>query len=231
MRVASKSKKEEPILTVEEKSSKTNKAEIKGTGFQMKMVQSLKGATMIENQRDSRRQRHIECLKECEKFVDQFYDNFSEKKSEIKERMKSFLVRSDAQIDEHMGGLTDDLLLANEIGYVNGVWEKVSNQRNQRQAELQSLRDSLDNLKTFQQKGSGSYLTGMRQKLIDIAFFLEAEVDGLMQQQITDENTKYEAEHLDCDEFYEGLVTHENDKFDVLYQAWKEAVVQFHKVK
>ena len=55
MRIASKSKKVEPILTVEEKSSKVNKAEIKGTGFQMKMVQSLKGATMIEAQRDSRR--------------------------------------------------------------------------------------------------------------------------------------------------------------------------------
>ena len=33
MRVASKFKKAEPILTVEEKSSKVTKAEIKGTGF------------------------------------------------------------------------------------------------------------------------------------------------------------------------------------------------------
>lgn len=33
MRVASKNKKAEPILTAEEKSSKVNKAEIKGTGF------------------------------------------------------------------------------------------------------------------------------------------------------------------------------------------------------
>lgn len=55
MRVASKNKKAEPILTDEEKSSKFNKAEIKGTGFQMKMVSSLKGAEMIEAQRDSRR--------------------------------------------------------------------------------------------------------------------------------------------------------------------------------
>ena len=83
MRIASKTKKAEPILTTEEKASKVNKAEIKGTGFQMKMVSSLKGAEMIEAQRDSRRQRHIACLKECEKFVEQFYDNFSEKKNEI----------------------------------------------------------------------------------------------------------------------------------------------------
>ena len=126
MRIASKTKKAEPILTVEEKASKVNKAEIKGTGFQMKMVSSLKGAEMIEAQRDSRRQRHIACLKECEKFVEQFYDNFSEKKTEIKERIRVFLERSDIEIDAQMDGLSDELLLANEIGYVNGVWDKVN---------------------------------------------------------------------------------------------------------
>ena len=126
MRIASKTKKAEPIMTTEERASKVNKAEIKGTGFQMKMVSSLKGADMIEAQRDSRRQRHIACLKECEKFVEQFYDNFSEKKSEIKERIKVFLERSDIEIDAQMEGLSDELLLANEIGYVNSVWDKVN---------------------------------------------------------------------------------------------------------
>jgi gas vesicle protein len=129
MRVASKFKKAEPILTTEERSSKINKAEIKGTGFQMKMVSSLKGAEMIEAQRDSRRQRHIACLKECEKFVDQFYDNFSEKKNEIKDKIQNFRDRSNIEVETLMEGLTDELLLANEIGYVNGVWEKVNGQR------------------------------------------------------------------------------------------------------
>ena len=127
MRVASKNKKVEPIFTAEERASKVNKAEIKGTGFQMKMVSSLKGAEMIEAQRDSRRQRHIACLKECEKFVEQFYDNFTEKKNEIKDKIRIFLERSDVEIEAHMDGLSDELLLANEIGYVNGVWEKVNN--------------------------------------------------------------------------------------------------------
>jgi hypothetical protein len=62
-------------------------------------------------------------LKESEKFVEQFYDNFSEKKNEIKNKIRIFLERSDITIDEQMGGLTDELLLANEIGYVNGVWD------------------------------------------------------------------------------------------------------------
>ena len=38
----------EPILTVEEKASRVNKAEIKGTGFQLEMVSSEKGRVMIE---------------------------------------------------------------------------------------------------------------------------------------------------------------------------------------
>lgn len=38
----------EPILTPEERASKVNKAEIKGTGFQMEMVSSEAGRTMIE---------------------------------------------------------------------------------------------------------------------------------------------------------------------------------------
>jgi len=46
---------------------------------------------------------------------------------------------------------------------------------------VQHLRDGLDNLKSFQQKGSGSYLGGMRQKLIDIAFYLAPAVDTLME--------------------------------------------------
>jgi hypothetical protein len=72
-----------------------------------------------------------------------------------------------------MACLSDELLLENEISYVNGVWEKVNNQRSLRNLEVNNLRESFDNLKIFQQKGSGSYLGGMRQKLIDIAFYLE----------------------------------------------------------
>jgi hypothetical protein len=54
----------EPILTAEERASEQNSAEIKGTGFNMNMVCSDAGRHMIEDQRDSRRQRHIASLKE-----------------------------------------------------------------------------------------------------------------------------------------------------------------------
>lgn len=89
-------------MTPDEKASQLNEAEIKGTGFQMDMVQSLKGRNMIEAQRDSRRQRHIAALKDSQKFIDQFYDNFCERKNEIRERSRVYIMASDAEIEQLM---------------------------------------------------------------------------------------------------------------------------------
>ena len=219
------------MLTAEEKASKVNRQEIKGTGFNMEMVQSEKGRAMIELQRDSRRQRHIEALNEGEKFVEQFYDNFAERKTEIKERVRIFFAGSDVEISRIMAGLSDELLLANEIAYVNGVWEKVSHHRQARKDELRALRQNFDDLKAFQKKGSGGHIDSMRQNLVDIAFFLAPEVDLLIKQLITQESERYRAEHLQNDQFYSELSQLEADKFDVLYNQWKEAVVRFHLIK
>ena len=125
----------EPILTPEERASKVNKADIKGQGFIMQMVTSQKGKDMIEAQRDSRRQRHISALNESHKFIDQFYDNFCERKTEIKEKSCIFVTASDVDITEVMSGLTDELLVSNEITYVNGIWDRVSQHRNARKAD------------------------------------------------------------------------------------------------
>jgi len=57
-------------LTPEEKASLVNKADIQKQGFWMTMVNSEKGRKMIEEQKDSRRQRHIAALNESQKFID-----------------------------------------------------------------------------------------------------------------------------------------------------------------
>lgn len=72
--------------------------------------------------------------------MEQFYENFSERKAEIKDRVKVFFAGSDSEIQRIMAGLSDELLLANEIAYVNGVWEKVSHHRQARKDELKQLR-------------------------------------------------------------------------------------------
>ena len=56
---------------------------------------------------------------------------------------------SDAEIATLMSSLTDENLLANEITFVNGVWEKVQQYRNARKADSDQLRENLDKLKDF----------------------------------------------------------------------------------
>ena len=56
---------------------------------------------------------------------------------------------SDAEIAKLMGSLSDDLLLANKIVYVNGVWEEVNAHRVARKADTDLLRENFDKLKIF----------------------------------------------------------------------------------
>lgn len=71
----------------------------------------------------------------------------------------------------------------------------------------------------------------MRQNLVDIAFYLAPEVETLIQQWIATEAEKYRIEHAQNDTFYEEMVAKEAEKFDVLYNQWKDSVVRFHLIK
>jgi hypothetical protein len=221
----------QPILTADEKQAKVDEAEIKGTGFSMTMTCSDKGRKMIEAQRDSRRQRHIAALKESQKFIDQFYDNFCERKNEIRERSRIYIMASDAEINEVVATLTDANLLANEITFVNGVWDKVQQHRASRKEESDHLRLSLDNLKAWQSKGSTASLDKLKDSLVFIAFELEPAVDQLMIEFREEDLVKYEKEHEELEAFYEKVVQEDADKFQKHYETWKEAVVRFHKLK
>jgi hypothetical protein len=162
----------------------------------MTMVCSDKGRAMIEAQQDSRRQRHIAAVSESHKFVEQFYDNFIERKNEIKEKSHVFVAASDAEIADIMTGLTDELLVANELPYVNEVWDKVCQHRNARKADSDQLRENFNKLKTFQKKGSGGFLKKLREDLINIAFFLEPKIDELLVSFKEADEKKYELEHI-----------------------------------
>lgn len=71
----------------------------------------------------------------------------------------------------------------------------------------------------------------MRSNLINIAFYLEPEVDKLIKEWVSKETERYNQEHLSNDQFYDEYVQSEREKFDKLYQEWKEAVIRFHLLK
>jgi hypothetical protein len=138
---------------------------------------------------------------------------------------------SDAEIQQLIESLTDTNLVSNEITFVNGVWDKIQQHRTSRKADTEQLRDSLDSLRTFQEKGSTGFLNKLRENLVFIAFKLEPEIDDMMVQFKEHDANKYYSEHGQCDEYYEQVVTTDREKFEKHYETWKKAIVRFHKLK
>lgn len=130
-----------------------------------------------------------------------------------------------------MASLTDENLVSNEITFVNGVWDKVQQHRSSRKADTEQLRENLDQLKAFQVKGSTGFLTKLRDNLVFIAFLLEPAVDDLMVEFKDNDASKYSAEHQQCDDYYDTVVSTDKEKFEGHYETWKEAIVRFHKLK
>lgn len=48
-----------------------------------------------------------------------------ERKQEIKEKIKMFVDASDVEIEKIMAELSDDALLAHDVNFVNGAWDKI----------------------------------------------------------------------------------------------------------
>jgi len=138
---------------------------------------------------------------------------------------------SDAEIQQLIMSLTDANLVSNEITFVNGIWDKIQQHRTSRKADTEQLRDSLDSLRTFQEKGSTGFLNKLRENLVFIAFKLEAEVDDMMIEFREHDENKYYSEHSQCDEYFEQVVTSDKEKFEKHYETWKKAIVRFHKLK
>lgn len=138
---------------------------------------------------------------------------------------------SDAEIHQLIASLTDKNLVSNEITFVNGVWDKIQQHRASRKADTEQLRENLDNLKVFQQKGSTGFLTKLSDQLIFIAFLLEPAVEELLVDYKVRDAEKYKVEHEQLDEYYQQVVASDKDKFEGHYESWKAAIVRFHKLK
>ena len=102
------------------------------------------------------------------------------------------MTASDLEVEEIMSGLSDELLLANEIAYVNAIWDKVSQHRNARNADSDQLNANFEQLKSFQMKGSTGFLNKLREDLISIAFLLEPQVDMLLIEYREKDEKRYE---------------------------------------
>lgn len=229
-----KSKKKNTGVKKESKEmavAKSDKATVKGVGFNLEAFSSEKGKKMIDLQRDSRRQRHIQSIKECEKFLEQFYDNFMEKKTEIKEKINMFLAASDEEIQGILAEMTDETLLANEIDYVNGTWSKIDIYFSARKEHLEQTLEEIKDLQEFQQKNSGKYWNRLQQELTDTAFLLEPAVIQLVTDWKNKEEERYLKEHEENYEFHKNLEAEEKQKYQDRHNEWEGRRIRFHILK
>jgi len=211
--------------------ARADKSTVKAVGFNIEGYSSLKGKKMIEEQRDSRRQRHLQAIKECEKFLEQFYENYMEKKSEIKEKVNMFLAASDEDVQQIMAELTDEALLANEIDFVNGAWEKITVYYNARHDAVEQWLDEIKQLQDFQQKNSGLHWSKLKDDLTETAFILEPAVITLVDEWKVKEEERYKKEHEESYEFHSKVVVSEQEKNAKLRDEWEERRIRFHILK
>jgi len=211
--------------------AKADKSTVKGVGFNLEAYSSEVGKKKIDDQRDSRRQRHIQSMKDCEKFLQEFYDNFMEKKSEMKENVNMFLEASDEDIRQIMDELTDEALLAHEIDFVNAAWEKISVHFDARKDNLDQTLEKVKELQDFQIRNSGIYWTRLKQELTDHAFLLEPAVIELVDDWKSKEELRYKKEHEDSYEFHRKLVSDQEDNHTALKDQWNGRRIRFHILK
>ena len=211
--------------------AKADKSTVKGVGFNLEAYSSEVGKKKIDDQRDSRRQRHIQSMKDCEKFLQEFYDNFMEKKSEMKENVNMFLEASDEDIRQIMDELTDEALLAHEIDFVNAAWEKISVHFDARKDNLDQTLEKVKELQDFQIRNSGIYWTRLKQELTDHAFLLEPAVIELVDDWKSKEELRYKKEHEDSYEFHRKLVSDQEDNHTALKEQWNGRRIRFHILK
>ena len=154
-----------------------------------------------------------------------------EKKSEIKEKVNMFLIASDEDVSQIMDGLTDEALLANEIDFVNGAWEKVTVYYNARTDAVEQCLEEIKQLQDFQEKNSGLHWNKLKEDLTDTAFILEPAVITLVDDWKVKEEEKYTKEHQESFDFHANLEQSERDKHKQLKELWESRRIRFHILK
>lgn len=71
--------------------------------------------TMIQKQKESRRQRHLNLLKEFEGWIEALYDNLATTGEDLIYKWEQFAKASQNELDKMLDDLSDDILLQKEL--------------------------------------------------------------------------------------------------------------------
>lgn len=132
---------------------------------------------MIDNQRENRRQRHLNCIKEFENWHEKLIENIKFSTEETKKNWESFAKASEEELNSMISGFTEELLLTKELEYVLAGYDNINYHVAKRHTEAEKMKNDLQRLEAEKFHSTENFLAIMRKNLIEIAFQLSPEID------------------------------------------------------
>lgn len=133
--------------------------------------------TMIDNQRENRRQRHLTALKDFENWHEKLVENIKYSSEEVKKNWENFAKASEIELDSMILSFTEEKLLTKELEYVMAGYDNIDFHSKKRLSEADKMKTELYRLQTEKIQSTDNFLCILRKQLIDIAFQLPPEID------------------------------------------------------
>eukprot|EP01022_Parablepharisma_sp_SALTPOND_P020323 TRINITY_DN366_c0_g1_i1.p2 TRINITY_DN366_c0_g1~~TRINITY_DN366_c0_g1_i1.p2 ORF type:complete len:1259 (+),score=293.33 TRINITY_DN366_c0_g1_i1:32345-36121(+) len=192
---------------------------------------STRAKEMFDKMKETRRAKHIEALNEYESWIETFGESMKERYEDRKSQSNSLRDTTGAEVERTLADMTDQTLLASDLEYVTYAWDHVAEIRKERKQEIGLLGNSLRELHRVKKNSIIEYITNLKAKLIDIAFLLEPQIVGIIQEILDKQQKELEEEGKEIDTYLADVSEREQKLFEEYYKRWKEKKERFHLLK
>ena len=133
--------------------------------------------SMIDNQRENRRQRHLNALKDFENWHEKLVENIKYSSEEAKKNWENFAKASENELEAMILSFTEEKLLTQELEYVMAGYDNIGFHVTKRMGEADKMKTELYRLQSEKTSSTENFLNILRKQLIETAFQLPPEID------------------------------------------------------
>ena len=152
---------------------------------------------MIDTQREKRRQRHINCLKDFENWHEKLCENIKSSSEEAKKNWETFAKASEEDLLLMISSFTEQVLLSKDLEYILAGYDNINSHAKKRMNEADKMKTQLYRFESEKIRSVENFLSIMKKQLIDIAFQLPPEIDtfiSLKRTEVTSNDHKKQKE-------------------------------------
>jgi hypothetical protein len=161
--------------------------------------------TMIDNQRENRRSRHLSSLKDFESWHEKLVENIKYSSEEVKKNWENFAKASENELQSMIDSFTEEKLLTQELEYVLAGYDNINFHVNKRMSEADKMKTELYRLQNEKSQSTENFLSILRKQLVEIAFQLPPEIDTFVALKRNSVNSE-ESQILNRIDFYTSQV-------------------------